>query len=54
MLYVETADLSNLNKEVREQYQAISNRFAALGNLDHNGDINRAWENIRDNIKITA
>jgi hypothetical protein len=29
----------------------ISNRFATLGNLDTEVDINRAWETIRENIK---
>jgi hypothetical protein len=34
--------------EVRKQYQIkISNRFAALQNLNVSEDINRAWENIR-------
>jgi hypothetical protein len=41
--------------EIKEQYQvAITNMFAALENLQDNGDINRAWENIRINIKILA
>jgi hypothetical protein len=31
-----------------------SNRFAALENLDTEVDINRAWETIRENIKISA
>jgi hypothetical protein len=40
---------------VKEQYQAtIRNMFAALENLEDSGDINRAWDNIRDNIKISA
>jgi hypothetical protein len=30
------------------------NRFAALENLDVDVDINRAWENIRDNTNISA
>jgi hypothetical protein len=29
----------------------ISNRFAALENLDESLNINSAWESIRDNIK---
>jgi hypothetical protein len=47
-------DLRKLNDAiVKEEYQIkISNRFAALENLDDNVDINRAWENIRENIKI--
>jgi hypothetical protein len=41
--------------EVKEQYQIkITNRFAALENFDDNVDMNRAWENIRENIKISA
>jgi hypothetical protein len=39
----------------KEQYQVeISNRFAALENLDHDVNINRAWETIRENIKVSA
>jgi hypothetical protein len=35
--------------EVREQFWTeLSNRFAALEN--NNEDINRAWENIKENI----
>jgi hypothetical protein len=44
-------------KEVgaKEQYHIkISNRFAALENLDTEAYINRAWETIRENIKISA
>ena len=52
----ERFNLRKLNKlDVREQYQIeISNRFAALGNLSYNEDINRAWENIKENIKTSA
>jgi hypothetical protein len=35
-------------------YVRIKNKFAALENLDENGDINRAWETIRENIRISA
>jgi hypothetical protein len=39
----------------REQYQLkIKNRFAALENLSDNEDINRAWTNIKDGVKISA
>jgi hypothetical protein len=40
--------LRKLNeREVRKQYQIeITNRFAALENLNVNEDINRVWENI--------
>jgi hypothetical protein len=38
--------LSNL--EVKEKHQVeISNRFAALENLDGSFDINNAWESIK-------
>jgi hypothetical protein len=49
-------NLRKLNElQVRRQYQnKISNRFAALENLSDNGDIQRAWENIKENIKISA
>ena len=41
--------------EVRKQYQIeITNKFAALENLSDNEDINRAWENIKENIKTSA
>ena len=41
--------------EVRKQYQIeISNRFAALKNLHDSKDINRAWKNIKENIKTSA
>ena len=32
----------------------ITNRFAALENLSDDEDINRAWENINENIKTSA
>jgi len=32
----------------------ISNRFAAFENLIDSEDINRVWENIKENIKISA
>ena len=41
--------------DVKKQYQIeISNRFADLENLSGNEDINRAWENIKENIKTSA
>jgi hypothetical protein len=53
---VERFNLKQLNEEeVKEQYQVtIKNKFAALENLDDNGDINRAWETNRENIRISA
>jgi hypothetical protein len=52
----ETFTLKKLSElEVRKQYQLkISNRFAAPENLNVSQDINRAWENIKENIKISA
>jgi hypothetical protein len=49
-------DLKKLNDaEAKVQYQVkITNRFAALENCDDNVDMNRASENIRENIKISA
>ena len=32
----------------------ITNRFAALENLNVDEDVNRAWENIKENIKTSA
>jgi hypothetical protein len=32
----------------------ITNRFAALENLGVDEDVNRAWENIKENIKTSA
>jgi len=40
---------------VKKQYQVgISNRFAALENLDESLDIKSAWESIIKNIKTSA
>jgi hypothetical protein len=53
---VERFILRNLNVlEVRKQYQIkISNRFPALVNLLGRENINRAWENIEENIRSSA
>jgi hypothetical protein len=53
------AERFNLKKlselEVRKQYHLkISNKFAALENLNVSEDINRVWENIKETIKISA
>jgi hypothetical protein len=52
-------DRFNLNKlneeEVKEQYQVtIKNKFVTLEILDDNGDLNKAWETVRENIRISA
>jgi hypothetical protein len=53
---MERFNLKRLDEvEGKEQYRVeISNRFAALENLDDDADINRAWETIREKIKISA
>ena len=45
----ERFNLGKLNElEVRKQYQIeITNRFAALENLNGGKDINSAWENVK-------
>jgi hypothetical protein len=55
-LDIQRFDLRKLNyAEVKEQYQIkITKRFAALENFDDTVDVNRAWENIRENTKTSA
>jgi lipoate-protein ligase A len=50
---LERFDLKKLSDvEIKEKYQVeISNRVAALENLDESFDINNAWESIRENIQ---
>ena len=52
----EKSNLSKLKElEVKEKYQIeITNRFAALENLNVDEDVNRVWENIKENIKTSA
>jgi len=52
----ERFNIRKLNElDIRKQYQIeISNRFSALENLSDSRDINRAWENIKENIKTSA
>ena len=54
--YGERFNIRKLNElDVRKHYQIeISNRFSALENLSDSKDINRAWENIKENIKTSA
>jgi hypothetical protein len=41
--------------EFRKEYQIkISKSFAALENLNDSENINRDWENIKENIKTSA
>jgi hypothetical protein len=53
---MERFDLKQLNeKEAKEKYQVtIKNKFAALEILDNDVDIKRAWDIIRENMKISA
>jgi len=53
---VERFNLRKLNNlEVMKQYQIkISNRVVALEELSDCKNINRAWENIKENIKTSA
>ena len=53
---VEKFNLRKINElEVTKQYQIdISNRFEALENVSDSEDIYTAWENIKENIIITA
>jgi len=49
-------NLRKLNEpEVREHYQIeITNRFAVSENLNDDEDVDRTWENIKENIKTSA
>ena len=49
-------NLRKLNEpEVTEQYQIeITNRFAALEKSDDDEDVNRTWENVKENIQTSA
>jgi hypothetical protein len=54
--YMERLNLKKLNEvEGKEQYCVeVLNRFAALEDLDTEVHIIRAWETIRENIKISG
>jgi hypothetical protein len=53
---MERFNLNKLNEvEGKEQYRVeISNRCMALESLDDDGDINRAWQTIKENMKVSA
>jgi hypothetical protein len=55
-VHMERFSLKKLNDvEAKEQYYVeISNRFAALENLDTVVNVNKEWETIRENIQISA
>jgi hypothetical protein len=48
-------NVKKLNEgDIKEHYQVtIRNKFAAVENLEDSGDINMAWDNIREKIKIS-
>jgi hypothetical protein len=54
--HMERFNLRKLNEvEGKEQYRVeVSNRFAALEDLDTEVEINSAWETIRENITFSA
>jgi hypothetical protein len=54
--HIERFNLKKLNEvEGKEQYRVeLSNRFAALEDLNADVEINSAWEMIRENINISA
>jgi hypothetical protein len=54
--HMERFILKKLNEvEGKEQYRVeVSNRFAALKDLDAEVEISSAWEMVRENIKISA
>jgi hypothetical protein len=54
--HMERFNLKKLNEvEGKEQYRVeVSNKFAALEDLDAEVEINSVWEMIRENIKISA
>jgi hypothetical protein len=54
--HMEWFNLKKLNQiEGKEQYRVeVSNRFAAVEDLDTEVEINTAWKTIRENIKISA
>jgi hypothetical protein len=56
MFGMESFNLRKLNElEVRKQYQiTISNNVSALENLNDSEGINRAWENVIENIETSA
>jgi len=55
-IYVEIFNLRNLSElKLRKEYQIkISNTFIVMENLNNSQDVNKAWENIKQNIKTSA
>jgi hypothetical protein len=55
-VHMERFNLKKLSEvECKERYRVeISNSFAALENLVTEVDVNKAWETISENIKMSA
>jgi hypothetical protein len=55
-VHMERVNFKKLNEvQGKKQYRVEDScRFAALENLDAEVDINKTWETIRENIKISA
>lgn len=53
---IERFNLKRVNEvDGKNQYQVkISNRFAVLENLEDDVHISKTWENIRENLTISA
>jgi flagellar biosynthesis/type III secretory pathway chaperone len=53
---MERLRVKKLNEwDVKEQDRIIiRNKFAALENLEDSGNINRAWDNITEKLKVSA
>jgi hypothetical protein len=52
----ERFNVKKLNEgDIKEHYQVtIRNKFASLENVEDSGDINRAWDNITANIRVST
>jgi hypothetical protein len=55
-VHVERFSLKKLNEIYGKKHcnVEISNRFTILENLDAKVDVNRTWETVRENVKISA
>jgi hypothetical protein len=53
---MERSTVKKLNEGILKEKckVTIRNKCAALANLEDSGDINKAWDSIRENIKISA
>jgi hypothetical protein len=55
-VHMERFNLEELDEVegIKQYHVEISNRFTALEHLDTEVDINKAWESIRENIKMSS